>query len=111
MIMIETPRGNILHSGDTWYFRGFGEIGQKYKVDVALLNYGKQIPTPQKPYYMNSQKLVLAAKDLQAKIVVPMHWNLWIETREDPGPIKSLLKVESPESVLHIVNGGECLEL
>ena len=60
MIMIKTPRGNILHSGDTSYFPGFSEIGQKYKVDVALLNYGKQIPSPEKPYYMNAQKLVMA---------------------------------------------------
>jgi len=110
MIMIETPRGNILHSGDTWYFPGFGEIRQKYRVDVALLNYGKQIPTPEKPYYMNPEKLVLAAKDLRAKIVVPMHWNLWEETREDPSPIKPLLKAESPQSELRIVNGGEVLE-
>ncbi len=111
MIMIETPRGNILHSGDTSYFPGFSEIGQKYKVDVALLNYGKQIPSPEKPYYMNAQKLVMAAKDLSARIVVPMHWNLWQETREDPSPIGPLLKSESPKSQLRVVEGGELLEL
>jgi L-ascorbate 6-phosphate lactonase len=110
MVMIETPRGNILHSGDTWYFPGFGEIGQKYEVEVALLNYGKQIPTPEKPYYMNPRKLVLAAKDLHPKIVVPIHWNLWEETREDPSPIKPLLKAELPQSELRIVDGGELLE-
>ena len=111
MIMIETPRGNILHSGDTSYFPGFAEVGQKYKIDVALLNYGKQIPTPEKPYYMSPQKFVMAAKDLRAGVVVPMHWNLWEETREDPAPIEPLLRAESPQSELSVVEGGELLEL
>jgi len=111
MVLIETPRGNILHSGDTSYFPGFKEIGQKYNVDVALLNFGKQIPNPEKPYYMNSQKLVMAAKDLRARIVVPMHWNLWEETREDPRQIEPILKSESPHSELRIIDGGELLEI
>jgi L-ascorbate 6-phosphate lactonase len=111
MTLITTPRGNILHSGDTAYFEGFKEIGDRYKVDVALLNFGKQIPSPEKPYYMNAEKLSLAARDLRARVVVPMHWNLWVETREDPHPIEVVLKSVSPSSRLAIVDGGERLEL
>jgi L-ascorbate 6-phosphate lactonase len=109
MIMIETPRGNILHSGDTSYFPGFKEIGEKYRVEVALLNFGKQIPTPEKPYYMDAEKVALAAKDLRARIIVPMHWNLWEETREDPRPIGPILKAATPSSELRILEGGELL--
>lgn len=111
MIMIETDRGNVLHSGDTWYFPGFARVGDKFAVNVALLNFGKQIPTPEKPYYMNAEKVALAARDLHAKIVVPMHWNLWQETKEDPHPIESILKLQSPQSEFRIVEGGELLEV
>ncbi len=109
MFVIETPRGNILHSGDTSYFEGFKRIGDNLDVQVALLNFGKQIPTPEKPYYMNAEKLATAARDLRAKIIVPMHWNLWIETREDPTPIIPILQRESPNSRLEIIDIGECL--
>ncbi len=111
VILIESERGNILHSGDTSYFSGFREIGEKYEVKVALLNFGKQIPTPEKPYYMNAEKVAMAARDLRAKIVVPMHWNLWQETREDPRPIEPILKSMSPESKFIIVEGGELLQI
>ncbi|HXQ92711.1 MAG TPA: MBL fold metallo-hydrolase [Nitrososphaerales archaeon] len=111
MVLLETPRGNILHSGDTSYFGGFKEVGSNYSVDVALLNFGKQIPTPEKPYYMNAQKLAMAARDLRAKIVVPMHWNLWEETKEDPSPIKSILREESPRSEFKVIDFGELLQI
>ena len=111
MFVIETPRGRILHSGDTSYFEGFKTIGDALDIQVALLNFGKQIPTPEKPYYMNAEKVAKAAKDLRAKIVVPMHWNLWIETREDPKPIFPLLERESPSSKLVIIDVGERLDV
>lgn len=111
MYLIETTGGNIFHSGDSAYFGGFKDVGDQLEVDVALLNYGKQIPSPEKPYYMNKEKLSLAARDLHAKVVVPMHWNLWIETREDPGPIENVLRDVSPTSKLTILEGGQKLEI
>jgi L-ascorbate 6-phosphate lactonase len=111
MIVLETPRGNVLHSGDTSYFPGFREVGEKFTVDVALLNFGKQIPTPEKPYYMDARKVAMAARDLRAKILVPMHYNLWVETREEPEPIREILRSESPESQFRIIEGGESLEI
>lgn len=111
MYVIETPRGNVFHSGDSSYFDGFKGVGDEYRIRVALLNFGKQIPTPEKPYYMSADKLASAARDLNATIVVPMHWNLWIETEEDPRPIKGVLSSKSPSSRLVILEGGEMLEL
>ena len=111
MYLIRTPRASIFHSGDSSYFEEFKKIGDAHSVDVALLNYGKQIPTPEKPYYMSAEKLAQAARDLRARIVVPMHWNLWVETREDPNRIESVLGKVSPESVLRVIDGGQKLEL
>ncbi len=111
MYLIQTPRANIFHSGDSSYFDRFKEIGDTEDVDVALLNFGKQIPSPEKPYYMNSEKLSLAARDLRASIVIPMHWNLWVETREDPQQIKQVLSSVAPSSKLVILEGGQKLEI
>lgn len=111
MYLLETPRGSIFHSGDSSYFEGFEKIGIQHAVNVALINFGKQIPTPEKPYYMNAERLAHAARDLKAKVVIPMHWNLWVETYEHPSPISPVLKSVSPESSMVIMNGGEVFEL
>lgn len=111
MYLIQTPRGNVFHSGDTSYFPGFKTIGDKFKVDLALLNFGRQIPTPDKPYYMSAYKMASAARDLKAKVAVPMHWNLWVETLEDPRQIEPVLKSKSPNTKLLIIEGGKEFEL
>jgi L-ascorbate 6-phosphate lactonase len=111
MFLITTPTGNIFHSGDSAYFGGFKEIGDNQEVDVALLNFGMQIPDSDKPYYMNSEKFSLAARDLRARIAVPMHWNLWLETREDPRQIIPVLRSVSPGTRLQIIEAGEKFDL
>jgi len=111
MFLIQTGDVGIFHSGDTAYFEGFRKIGDSHRVDVALLNFGKQIPSPEKPYYMNSEKFSFAARDLRARIVVPMHWNLWQETREDPRQIEPALNPIAPDSKLVVIEGGEKLEI
>jgi L-ascorbate metabolism protein UlaG (beta-lactamase superfamily) len=111
MYLIGTPHGNIFHSGDTSYFGGFRKAGADAQIDVALLNFGKQIPDPERPYYMDAEAVAKAAADLKAKVVVPMHWNLWKEARDDPAKVKAALSVESPASEYRELGPGEFLEL
>lgn len=108
--LVKTPLASVFHSGDSSYFNGFRKIGQDHKVDVALLNFGKQIPTPEKPYYMNAEAVASAARDLNAKIVIPMHWDMWFEAKDDPVSIKDRLEAMSPSSQLLILNVGERFE-
>jgi L-ascorbate metabolism protein UlaG (beta-lactamase superfamily) len=109
--LVKTPRGNVFHSGDTSYFDGFKKVGEEHRVDVALLNFGKQVPTLEKPYYMNAEAVAKAARDLKARIVIPIHWDIWLEAREDPTSITHHLKDVSPGSRLSILNVGEKFEL
>ncbi len=109
--LIETPRGNVFHSGDSSYFDGFKKAGSLYRVDVALLNFGKQVPSPEKPYYMSAKSVALAAKDLNASILIPMHWDLWEESVEDPSLIKEPLDAASRNTVLEILRIGDKFEL
>jgi L-ascorbate 6-phosphate lactonase len=109
--LIRTPRGNIFHSGDTNYFSGFQKVSESHKVTVAFLNFGKQIPSPGKSYYMNAEGVAKAARDLKASIVVPMHWDLWIEARDDPRTIEGPLRSISPNSRLLVLDAGQKLDL
>ncbi len=77
--VIETPRGTVFLSGDTGYFEGFAEVGQKYHPDVAVLNVNG---------HLRSTNAVSAALDTRARFVIPVHFGVyaWLGLREAKSP-------------------------
>jgi L-ascorbate 6-phosphate lactonase len=109
--LLRTRRGTIFHSGDTGYFGGFGEVGRAGRVDVGLLNFGRQEPSMPAQYYMDAAQVARAAADLEARVVVPMHWDLWREWRDDPGKVGEELRRALPSATLVTLGVGEYLSL
>jgi len=72
--IIEAGGRTIFHCGDTAYFEGFKEIGQRHKIDVALLPIGAYDPPTGRDVHMNPEEAVRAFIDLGAKQMVPMHY-------------------------------------
>lgn len=65
----------IYFAGDSGYFRGFVEIGERYHIDVALLPIGAYEPE----WFMTSQhttpeEALQAFVDVKAKLMIPMHY-------------------------------------
>jgi L-ascorbate metabolism protein UlaG (beta-lactamase superfamily) len=74
----------IYFSGDTGYFRGFEEFGKRYDIDYALLGVGAYEPRWFMYYqHMNVADFFMAADDLKAKIVIPMHFGI-ISLSDEP---------------------------
>jgi L-ascorbate metabolism protein UlaG (beta-lactamase superfamily) len=57
----------IYHSGDTAYFSDMKLIGKKYNPDVALINIGGH-------FGMEIDEAIQAAKDINAKLSIPHHY-------------------------------------
>jgi L-ascorbate metabolism protein UlaG (beta-lactamase superfamily) len=72
--IIEAGGRTIFHCGDTAYFEGFKEIGQRHKIDVALLPIGAYDPPTGRDVHMNPEEAVRAFIDLGATRMVPMHY-------------------------------------
>ncbi len=74
--LIGTKTGpTIFLSGDTAYFDGFKEIGERYSIDLAILSVGAYEPRWfMKQTHMNPAEAVQAAKDLNAKKILIVHW-------------------------------------
>ncbi|MEQ1858592.1 MAG: MBL fold metallo-hydrolase [Chthoniobacteraceae bacterium] len=72
--IIEVAGRTIFHCGDTAYFDGFREIGQRHKIDVALLPIGAYDPPSGREVHMNPEEAVQAFHDLGAQWMVPMHY-------------------------------------
>jgi L-ascorbate metabolism protein UlaG (beta-lactamase superfamily) len=74
----------IYFSGDSGYFRGFEEFGNRYEIDYALVGAGAYEPRWFMHYsHMNVAEFLTAADELRAKVTVPMHFGV-INLSDEP---------------------------
>lgn len=62
----------LYFAGDTGYFQGFTEIGQRFDIDVALLPIGAH--GTGRSIHLTPEDAVSAFQDLHAKTCIPMHY-------------------------------------
>ena len=72
--VIEANGRTIFHCGDSAYFPGFKEIGERYEIEVALLPIGAYDPPSGREVHMNPEEAVEAFLELRAEKLVPMHY-------------------------------------
>ncbi|WP_348263155.1 MBL fold metallo-hydrolase [Telmatobacter sp. DSM 110680] len=88
--VIESAKGpTIYHSGDTAYFGGFAEIGRRLRPEIALLPIGAYFPDSYRAVHTSPEEALRAFLDLQADVMIPMHYGtfrLGREPMEEPLP-------------------------
>ena len=94
---------NIYYAGDTALFGDMKLIGQKDPLDYAILPIGDN-------YTMGLEDAAMAAQWLNARNVIPVHYNTWPVIAQDVERYKQLTETMTRASV-HIVKPGEDLEL
>jgi L-ascorbate metabolism protein UlaG (beta-lactamase superfamily) len=72
--VLRSGEQSIYHAGDTAYFDGFREIGQRLKPEVALLPIGAYHPDSFRRVHTSPEDAVQAFLDLGAHWMVPMHY-------------------------------------
>jgi L-ascorbate metabolism protein UlaG (beta-lactamase superfamily) len=74
--LVKTASGiNIFISGDTAYFEGFREIGEKFSIDLAIFNLSAYEPRWfMATSHMNPRETVQAFQELRAKRLFIAHW-------------------------------------
>lgn len=74
--ILEGKEGTIYFPGDTAYSdRYFQEIGNRFKIDIALLPIGAYKPRLYlQNKHMNPHDAIRAFLDLKARYMVPIHW-------------------------------------
>ena len=73
---------SVYHSGDTAYFEGFKEVGERLKPDVALLPIGAYFPDAYRAVHTSPEEAVRGFVDCGAKWMVPMHFGTFRLGRE-----------------------------
>jgi L-ascorbate metabolism protein UlaG (beta-lactamase superfamily) len=85
--LIEHHGRRVYHAGDTAYFDGFKEIGQRLAPEVALLPIGAYFPESFRNVHMGPDEALRAFCDLKARWLVPMHFGtfkLSFEEMDEP---------------------------
>lgn len=93
----------LYFAGDTALFGDMKLIGHKDALDYAILPIGDN-------YTMGMEDAAVAAQWLNAKHVIPVHYNTWPVIAQDVERYKELTEAMSRATV-HIVKPGEALEL
>ncbi|MFM2331015.1 MAG: hypothetical protein RLZZ26_522 [Candidatus Parcubacteria bacterium] len=97
--VIKHESANVFFGGDSGYFSGFADIGQKYgPFDLTLLDSG-QYNERWKEVHMLPEQSVVAHRELRGKVFMPMHWSaftLSIHAWNEP-PERALLAAQKEQ--------------
>ena len=102
---------SVFHCGDSAYFAGFGEIGKRCPVEIALLPIGAYDAPSGRAVHMNPEEAVQAFVELGAKTLVPMHYGtfrLSFEPMDEP-PARLLSRAREAgvESRVRLMEEGQ----
>lgn len=105
----------IYFAGDSGYFRGFKDIGRRFRIDVALMPIGAYDPE----WFMSAQHVspeeaLRAFLDLKAQYFVPMHFGSFKLADDTPKEAMSRLEaargqMNIPEDRLFLLRHGETM--
>ncbi|GGI10199.1 metal-dependent hydrolase [Gottfriedia solisilvae] len=76
-VLLKIAGKTIYHAGDTALFRGMKTLGEYEQIDLAYLPIGNH-------FTMGIDDAVIAAKWIDAKQVVPIHYNTFPAIQADP---------------------------
>jgi len=79
--LLKTPGCNIYHSGDSHFSVCFAKHGKDYDIDVAFGSFGENPVGIQDK--MTSVDILRMAESLRCNVVIPLHWDVWTNTRPD----------------------------
>ena len=89
---VEGGARRLYYSGDTAYFGGFREIGNRLRPEVALLPIGAYAPDSYRAVHTSPEDALRAFADLGADWMVPMHYGtFWLSEEPMHEPLPRLL--------------------
>jgi L-ascorbate metabolism protein UlaG (beta-lactamase superfamily) len=86
---------SVYHAGDTAYFPGFQEIGERLHPELALLPIGAYNPPSFRNVHANPSDAVQALLDLHARWMIPMHYGTFRLSHEPMDEPLHLLEREA----------------
>lgn len=86
--LIQTPGGNIYHSGDSHYSNYYAKHGKEHDIHVALGSYGENPRGITDK--MTSSDILRMGDALQTEVMIPFHHDIWSNFQADTEEIMML---------------------
>jgi L-ascorbate 6-phosphate lactonase len=86
--LFETSGGSLYHAGDSHYSNMFAKHGNEHKIDVCLGAYGENPRGITDK--VTSVDMLRMAESLNAKVVIPVHYDIWANFMADPKEITEI---------------------
>lgn len=99
-ILFKNEGKTVYHAGDTALYSDMKLLGEFEDIDLAFLPIGDN-------FTMGPEDAAIAAKWIQAKTVVPMHYNTYPVIEQDPNEFVRLLS----ENIGKVMEAGESIKL
>ena len=96
---------SVVHTGDSLWTEAFYQLGQKYNIDIALISLG--VNPPGIKYYNTPGEVLQITSDLRAKVLIPMHWDLWSFALDNPHLVEHEVKARNMETDVVILRIGQ----
>lgn len=103
--VLRSARRTIYFAGDTGYYPGFRQIGERFGgIDLALIPIGAYRPRwLMQPVHVDPFEAVQIHRDVRARFSVAGHWGTFPLTDEPPGEPPALLQTALAEQ--HLSSG------
>ncbi|RDU36207.1 metal-dependent hydrolase [Neobacillus piezotolerans] len=99
-ILLMAEGKTVYHAGDTGLFSDMKLIGERHPIDVAFLPIGDN-------FTMGPEDAAYAAKLLNAKMVIPMHYNTFPLIKQDPHSFIEMLEAGNGK----VLDPGDSIEV
>ncbi|HKS72633.1 MAG TPA: MBL fold metallo-hydrolase [Terriglobales bacterium] len=93
--VLRDAKHSVYHAGDTAYFSGFREIGERLSPELALLPIGAYNPPTFRNVHADPADATRAFLDLNARWMVPMHYGTFRLSHEPMDEPLQLLEREA----------------
>jgi len=106
-------QGALLISGDTVWFDGIQEIGQRFDVGTAILHMGAaNVPAAGNfRLTMDAEEGIMLAKELSLKDIFPAHFEGWMHYKQGRAPLGQAFEEAGWSNQLHLMQPGDRLTL
>ena len=95
----------LYHSGDTLWYDGMVEALASFNIDIALLPINGRAPERKVAGNLNAEEAVRLAKEINAKLVIPCHYDMFTFNTADPNDF--VREAQAQGQACQVLRGGE----
>jgi L-ascorbate 6-phosphate lactonase len=104
--IFDTGENSVCFLGDTLFHDGYKAVGDRNKIDIAIMNMGHNAPGATDK--MNPWDVMRVAQNLNAKVVIPDHYENWASSEIDPQELVRIVNSNDPKLKVCIMKHGGC---